>query len=109
MEAIVNIGLKELEELKEELKRSKEETNRYKNQKEFNITFDCDIYDSKNRKRILDYRTLTYGNVDLLKQYDNWQEFQKIVKESFDKLVNESEILRFYNKFPKWIHKLFKC
>lgn len=100
MEATVTISLKELEKLKQELAQAKEEALKYEHQKEFNITFDCDIYDYKSHKRITDYRVMTYGDVDLLKQADNWKELQSLVKESFDKLLKESEILSFYNKFP---------
>ena len=51
---------------------------------------------------------MTYGDVSLLKQADNWKELQSLIKESFDKLLKESEILffSFYNKFPNWIHKI---
>lgn len=108
METTVTISLKKLDELREKLKQAEEKALKFKNQKEFNITFDCDIYDFKSYKRITNYRIMTYGDVSLLKQADNWKELQSLIKESFDKLLKESEILSFYNKFPKWIHKLFK-
>jgi hypothetical protein len=108
MIATVTITLKELEDLKKELKQSEEEALKYKHQKEFHIVFDCDIYDSKSIKRICNYRVMTYGDINLLKKADNWNELQSLVKESFDELLAESEILNFYNKFPNWIHKLFK-
>lgn len=104
----VTISLQELDELRKKLKQAEEEALKYKHQKEFNITFNCDIYDYKSHKRITDYRVMTYGDVDLLKKADNWKELQSLVKESFDKLLKESEILSFYNKFPNWIHKINK-
>lgn len=36
-------------------------------------------------------------------------EFDKIVKKEFNELFLKSKELRFYNKFPRWVHKLFKC
>ena len=103
MEATVTISLKE------QLKQAKEEAAKYENQKEFNIIFDFDIYDSKSHKRFKDYRVNTYGDLELLKQADTWKEYRELIKQHVDKIISESEILRFYNKFPKWIHRLFKC
>lgn len=36
-------------------------------------------------------------------------EFDKIVKKEFKELFLKSKELRFYNKFPRWVHKLFNC
>lgn len=109
MEATVTIALSEVESLKKQVKDLKEESNRYKNQKEFNITFDCQIYDNISGKRIQKYSVMTYGNFELLKENNNWKEIQSLTKEAFEQLLSESNILKFYNKFPNWAHKLLKC
>lgn len=79
----VTISLQELDELREQLKQAEERAKAFENQKEFNITFDCNIYDLKSHKRINTYRMVTYGNVDLLKLLDNWKDLQELIKESF--------------------------
>jgi len=103
----VTISLQELDSLRESLKKAREEAIMYKNQKEFRITFDWDIYDSKTNKRITDYRVMNYGNLELLKQADNWKEYNIFIRDAVKTIINESEILRFYNNCPKWVHKLF--
>ena len=108
MEAVVTISLRELEGYKKDIENLKQEVNRYKLQKEFNIYIDCNIY-KFGQDRQYKYRTSTYGNIKLLKQGNTFDEVKKVMNETFDTMINNSVELKFYRKFPKWIHKLFKC
>jgi hypothetical protein len=109
MEATVTISLKELEDLKLKLEKAEDKASKYKFQKEFTITFDCTIYDGKTYKRYDNYMVRSYGNLELLKEFTNYKEVKELTKATFDAMVKDSEVIRFYNKFPKWVHKLFNC
>jgi len=109
MEATVTISFKEVEDLKLKLEKSEDEARKYKYQKEFNLTFDCTIYNTNTHKSYNNYQVRGYGNFDLLKECTNYQDYKKLIKETFDIMIEDSEVIRFYNKFPKWIHKLFNC
>lgn len=108
MKATVTISLEELESLKEEIKILENKNIKLNKQKNFNLSIDGDIYDWKDGKRFYSSRLIVYGDIKLLTE-KAYLEFQKEVKELFDKMIENSRYMKFYKIFPKWIHKLFKC
>jgi len=103
MEATVTMTLKEVERLKstisnlhkenEELKSIKKPTHYFKVYYDFSSgtsvynTFGCEVI---NEDKV-----------------DN--RFGEIVRLNFQDIFTKSKENRFYQKFPKWVHKFFKC
>lgn len=110
MEAMVNITLKELEQLKKELVDEKQKNQELTNQKEIRVTIDGDMQDWTNRyERFFAYRIKAYGDIHEISPELNYIQFNEVLKEMFKKMLLESKPVTFYNKFPKWVHKWFKC
>jgi hypothetical protein len=103
MEATVTMPLKEVEKLKSTISNLEKENEELKLIVKpihyFRIMYDfsrgTSVYNA------FGYEVINEDEVD--------NEFEKIVKSNFVKIFTKSKENRFYQKFPKWVHKFFKC
>lgn len=103
MEATVTMPLKEVEKLKSTISKLEKENEELKSIVKpthyFRIMYDfsrgTSVYNS------FGYEIINEDEVD--------NEFEKIVKSNFEIIFTKSKENRFYQKFPKWVHKFFKC
>lgn len=103
MEATVTMPLKEVEKLKSTISKLEKENEELKlivkPTHYFRIMYDfsrgTSVYNA------FGYEIINEDEVD--------NEFEKIVKSNFEKIFTKSKENRFYQKFPKWVHKFFKC
>jgi len=108
MEATVTITLREIESMKSEIRVLKKEISDLKSQKDFRVSIDGDLYNWKDGNRVFTSRILTFGHLEEVTD-KSYKEVKIEMETLFNKLIDNSSYLRFYQKFPKWVHKLFKC
>lgn len=108
MEATVTIALKEVEQMKSTINNLQREISELKAQKDFRLTIDGDLYDYNSRNRVFSGRVFAYGHLEEVTG-KGYQEVRDEMQTLFNKLLSESPYLKFYKKFPKWVHKLLKC
>ena len=108
MEATVTIALKEVEKMKSTIERLEREISRLEAQKDFRLSIDGELYDWKYSKRVFSSRILTFGHAEEVTQ-KGYLELRNEMETLFNKFINESIYLKFYSKFPRWFHKIFKC
>ena len=108
MEPTVTITLKEVETLKSTIENLKREVSQLKSQKDFRITIDGTLYDDKQHKYIYSNRVLVYGHLEQVTQNGS-KEVKAEMNSLFNKLIEQSIYIKFYRKFPIWVHKIFKC
>lgn len=101
MEAMVTISLKEVERLKGRIVDLENEVDRLQQIKE-PINYVRVHYDFSKG-------TGCYNNfgIEVINEDNVNNEFENIVKRNFENVLVESIQNRFYNSFPKWVHKLF--
>lgn len=103
MEATVTITLKEVEKLKSIISKLEKENEELKLIVKPTHYFRI-MYDFSKGTPIYNAWGCEIINED---EVDN--EFEKIIKSNFEKIFTKSKENRFYQKFPKWVHKFFKC
>jgi hypothetical protein len=102
MEATVTITLREIEKIKSDLKKLKEE--KYELEKIVKPSHYFRIYYDFSRGTSV-YNAFGY---DVLNEDDVENKFDEIVKSNFENIFTQSVQVKFYNKFPKWVHRLLK-
>jgi hypothetical protein len=103
MEATVTMSLKEVEKLKLTISNLEKENEELKSIVKPTHYFRI-MYDFSKGTSVFNafgYEVLNEDNVD--------NEFEEIVKSNFEDIFTKSKENKFYQKFPKWVHRLFKC
>jgi hypothetical protein len=103
MEATVTMSLKEVEKLKLTISNLEKENEELKSIVKPSHYFRI-MYDFSKGTSVFNafgYEVLNEDNVD--------NAFEEIVKSNFEDIFTKSKENRFYQKFPKWVHRLFKC
>lgn len=108
MNAIVQISLEELDNLRNKIVSLQKEVNTLNSQKNFTLTYSGNIYSFDGKKNIDKYQnnTSVYGNLAELKENLSYQQLAKNVRELVDSVVKEHPAIEFYNKCPNWIKKV---
>ena len=103
MEATVTMTLKEVERLKSTISNLHKENEELKSIVKPSHYFRV-YYDFSKGASVFNafgYEVLNEDNVD--------NRFEEIVKSNFEHIFTKSKENKFYQKFPKWVHKFFKC
>lgn len=103
MEATVTMTLKEVEKLKSTISKLEKENEELKSIVKPTHYFRI-MYDFSRGTSV--YNAFGY---EIINEDEVDNEFEKIVKSNFEKIFTKSKENRFYQKFPKWVHKFFKC
>lgn len=109
--AMVNIPLKEVEELKASIEKLKTKVQQWKAKTDYTLTISVDINSWADPSIVegSSYWCMTYGNIELLQADAHWKEIQGVGLKAFTEMIENSVVVKFYRKFPKWVHKLMKC
>jgi len=103
MEATVTMSLKEVEKLKLTISNLEKENEELKSMVKPTHYFRI-MYDFSKGTSVFNafgYEVLNEDNVD--------NRFKEIVKSNFEDIFTKSKENKFYQKFPKWVHKILKC
>lgn len=103
MEATVTMPLKEVEKLKSTISKLEKENEELKSIVKPTHYFRI-MYDFSRGTSVYN----PYG-YEIINEDEVDNEFEKIIKSNFEKIFTKSKENRFYQKFPKWVHKFFKC
>jgi hypothetical protein len=100
MESTVTMSLAEVERLKKEIESLETKVSKLKSIKQ-PTSFLTLQYDFRRDA------SFEWNVVDGIKVDELTEKLDTIVKRNFNDIFKESKELKFYNKFPKFIHKLF--
>ncbi len=105
MEATVTMSLKEVEKLKLTISNLEKENEELKSMVKpspshyFSVYYDFSMGTSVFNA--FGCEVFNEDNVD--------NRFEEIVKSNFEDIFTKSKENKFYQKFPKWVHKILKC
>jgi hypothetical protein len=103
MEATVTLSLKEIEKLKSTLKRLEDENVELKLRME-PTHYVRVFYDFSRGTSVFN----TFG-CEVINEDNIDNRFNEIVESNFNEIFTKSKENKFYQKFPRWVHRLLKC
>jgi regulator of replication initiation timing len=103
MEATVTLSLKEIEKLKSTLKRLEDENVELKLRMEptHYVRVLYDFSRGTSAFNAFGCEVINQDNID--------NRFNEIVESNFNEIFTKSKENKFYQKFPRWVHRLLKC